>query len=272
MRAIVHINHAEHQRQHAGWMAAGMGARGVTVTFGAFDEPAAGDVAVVWGWRQGRVIEACRSAGRPILVMERGHLGDRMHWTSVGWGGLGRRATYGFRDDGGRRFQQNFAMEPIGAGIRHVLVCGQVEGDAALGDTSPQAWAQMVTDQLRRRGHSVVYRPHPLTKRHGDHWCPVGAAMSPDDDLLDSLVGARACVTFNSTAGVEAGLAGYPVVAMDEGSMAWPIASHSVRQAFRIPDAGERRSWASRLSWTQFTPEEIRSGFAWDVVLSAMPR
>lgn len=272
MRAVIHINNAEHQQQHADWMATGMGNRGITVSFGAFDEPAGGDLAVVWGWRQNRIIADCRATGRPILVMERGHLGDRMHWTSVGWGGLGRRATYGFRDDGGRRFKSNFTMEPVGAGRQYVLVCGQVEGDAALGGTSPREWSQRVTDQLIDRGHSVVYRPHPLTKRHGDTWCPIGAVMSAEDDLQDDLLPARACVTFNSTAGVEAGLAGYPVVAMDEGSMAWPIASHSVQKPFRVPDADERREWAHRLSWTQFTPDEIRSGFAWDVVSSAMPR
>lgn len=271
LKAIIHVNHDEHQRQHAGWMAAGLARHGITPIFGEFDVHQGGDVAVVWGWRQASVIRSCKEAGQPILVMERGHLGDRMFWTSVGWGGLGRRGTYADGKDGGDRFWQHFQISQETAGNKYVLVCGQVEGDAALGAQNPLTWARWVAGKLRERGHDVVYRPHPVIRRIGDEWCPDTARLSTNEDLAEDLRGARACVTFNSTAGVEAALAGYPVVAMDEGSMAWPVASHGPHESFRIPERSEREAWAHRLAWTQFSPDEIRSGFAWEAVFSVMP-
>lgn len=252
-------------------MAAGLARHGIEPIFGEFDVPHGGDFAVVWGWRQASVIRACKEAGQPILVMERGHLGDRMFWTSIGWGGLGRRGTYAGVKDRGDRFKANFDLWPMSTGARYVLVCGQVEGDASLGATNPLTWAQWVTGQLRERGYDVVYRPHPLIRRIGDEWCPDGARFSAHHDLADDLRGARACVTFNSTAGVEAALAGFAVVAMDEGSMAWPVASHSPNESFLFPDLAEREAWAHWLAWTQFSPDEIRSGFAWEAVFSVMP-
>ncbi len=272
MKAVIHSDHSEHQRQHAEWMAAGMRAHGVTVEAAGFDCPTDADVVVVWGWRQHRVILAAKQAGRPILVMERGHIQPRMEWTSCGWGGLQNHAVYPFVDDGGFRFMANFGaqFQPATPGNAYVLVCGQVDGDASIGSLDIKSWAQAVTDDLARRGHWVTYRPHPLSVKQGENWCPNGARFSAAR-LAADLAMAKACVVYNSTAGVEAALAGVPVVALDKGSMAWPIASHSVTAPFRTPTQKERVAWAARLAWTQWTPAEILSGEAWAVIASAMP-
>lgn len=272
MKAAIHADDSAHQRQHAEWMAAGMRAHGVTVEAAGFDCPAEADIAVVWGWRQRRVIRAAKEAGRPILVMERGHIQPRMEWTSCGWGGLQNHAIYPVVEDGGLRFMANFGeqFQPTSPGTAYVLVCGQVDGDASIGDLDVKAWAQAVTDNLARRGHEVTYRPHPLMRRQSENWCPAGARVSVGRLSVD-LGMAKACVVYNSTAGVEAALAGIPVVALDKGSMAWSIASHSISAPFRFPTQKERVTWASRLAWTQWTPAEILSGEAWAVIASAMP-
>jgi hypothetical protein len=273
MRAVIHVNHAEHQKQHAAWMADGLRRHDVEVSFAPFDSPQAADVVVVWGWRQQQVVRAAREAGRPILVMERGHLGNRTEWTSCGWDGLQNRAIYPAPSDGGVRFIRHFggmlkSMEP---GKDNILLCGQVEGDAALGDLNFKAWAQGVTDALIKRGHEVRYRPHPNAVRQSDTWCPAHAHMTTTRSLEADLRGARAVVIFNSTSGVEAAMAGYPVVALDEGAMAWPIASHRVNLPFYWPSTQERARWASRLAWTQWRPEEISAGDAWSALYEVMP-
>jgi hypothetical protein len=70
------------------------------------------------------------------------------------------------------------------------------------------------------------------------------------------MAGAGLVVTFNSNTGVDAALFGRPVIAMDEGSMAWPVAGHQVTEIV-MPD---RSAWAARLAWCQWTMDEMRSG------------
>jgi hypothetical protein len=104
--------------------------------------------------------------------------------------------------------------------------------------------------------------------RRGIAQCPSAARLSGNADIAADLAEAVVAVTFNSTAGVEAALAGTPVIACDEGSMAWDVAAHGVAKIGHRPD---RTGWAHRLAWCQFSPEEIRNGFAFDVLRPAMP-
>jgi hypothetical protein len=273
VRTAIHLNNAAHQVEHAAWMRDGMRRHGVDAFFAGFDDPVDADVHVVWGWRQHRVISTCRTAGRPILVMERGHIQPRMLWTSCGWGGLQNYATYPEPLDDGERFLEHFGhhLKPYDPGKDYVLLCGQVRGDASIGNLDIEAWGQATTDVLVRRGHAVRYRPHPLSVRKADNWHPKGSDLSLGRTLEEDLRGARACVIYSSTAGVEAAFAGVPVVALDKGAMAWPIASTSLVQPFRIPVEVDRLRWAIRLSWTQWTSDEIASGAAWDALAACMP-
>lgn len=272
MRAIIHVNHAEHQKQHAEWMGLGIAMHDFDVGFAPYDQPAGGDVVVIWGWRQTRVIEDARRRGVPILVMERGHIQPRMIWTSCGWNGLQNHAVYPEMTDGAERFIRNFGhlLKPYAPGKAYVLVCGQVRGDASIGHLDIEKWGQDVTDRLVRRGHEVVYRPHPLMRRQGDNWCPVGATLSLGE-LDADLACARACVVYSSTACVEAALGGIPVVALNIGAMAWPIASKTIEAPFHTPTEQDRLRWAGRLAWTQWTRFEIASGAAWEALVQCMP-
>jgi hypothetical protein len=67
-------------------------------------------------------------------------------------------------------------------------------------------------------------------------------------------------------------LAGAATVTCDEGAMAWPIAYHTIGEydgsGLCMPP---RERWAADLAWCQFSPEEIRNGFAFDVLRPAMP-
>lgn len=259
LTAAVHINHAAHQQQHGGAIAEGLWRHGINVEFAPANSPVACDFAVVWGWRQDRI----KKAGPPVLVMERGHLQDRMAWTSVGWGGLGRRAVYADIDDGGERWRVNFGehMRPWREPYGHPTIFGQVAGDASIHGVNFQKWA---SDWVGLAEEAFVgpvfYRPHPLSVRSGDKFCPPGAVMDtgPLDHTLDET---GVAITYNSTVGVETVLAGVRTIACDEGSMAWPVSSRG--ECLVSPD---RTEWAHKLAWTSFSMDEIRSGFAWECV------
>lgn len=263
----MHCNNARHQQEHVAWMLEGFARHGVSGTVVPRNIQAPGDIHVVWGWKQPVVIAHCKAEGKPILVMERGHLQPRMEFTSLGWGGLARRGRYPGKDICGDRWRKHWgAMEPWKDGGEYALVIGQVDGDASLYGVNFNVWAQKATNALLGRGLAVRYRPHPLMLRNDRLWRPDRAEFSTRT-LAEDLAGAAVCVTYNSTTCVEAVLAGVPTVTSDEGAMAWPVTSHSVDAPAEKPD---RREWADDLACCQWSADEIRTGEAWEAVREVM--
>jgi hypothetical protein len=240
---IVHAGHHEHQQVAAKHMVAGLERHGLTVRW---NEHRPCDVAIVWGGKQRERVVG--EAGH-VLVMERGHVGDRMAMTSCGWDGLGRRGHYPRATDGGARWRARYhaLMAPWTERVGYVLVIGQVDGDAALGGLDVARWRVEIEQALVARGHVPKFRPHPVMAR-------------PRRSLAEDLSGAELCVTYNSTTGVEAVLAGVPTVTLDPGAMAWPVTVHELEAPPLRPD---RTAWAADLAWTQWTLEEIANGDAW---------
>lgn len=274
LKIAISVNHAAHQKEHAGAMKSGVEAHGHRAVFTEADtvvDDAA--VHVTWSVKRPRIFDWARRTGRHVLVMERGHIPDRFAYTSCGWDGLARRGRYYDGADGGARWRARHGdlMKPWALGRAPLaLVIGQVRGDAALYGVDFDRWQQEVCDQLLTLGWDVAYRPHPLMRRHNRETCPVGAGMTLGG-LEDDLARAGLVVTFNSTAGVEAVLAGVPTVVMDEGGMAWDVALHAIpgpdEQIMAEPD---RESWAHRLAWAQWSLDEIASGAAWAGLATVM--
>jgi hypothetical protein len=279
VRAIIHVNNAAHQREHAAWVRSGLERHGAKVSFApwnavGWERRQPPDLVVIWGWKQRHVITACQQRGIPIVVMERAHLQPRMEWTSCGLNGLGNRGTYAACNDGGARWRQHFDhlmqpwRNPSDPPRDCALICGQVAGDASLWGCDFHAWAQSATDKLRAAGMEVVYRPHPLSVRlQRDLWRPAHARFSTAP-LADDLAGAALVVTYNSTVGVETVLAGVPTVTFDQGAMAWDVTTHDLDA---VPVRPDRTEWAHRLAWTGFLPKEIEDGTMWEHLKEAMP-
>jgi hypothetical protein len=265
MRIAVHSNNAEHQVLQAGWLADGLRCHGVEVIPAQYDEPVECDACAVWGWHQGRI----KAAGRPILVMERGHIQDRMAWTSLGWNGLSGRGRYPTAQDGGERFARHFGhhLKDWRHGGSYALIMGQTPGDAAVEGLDIVDWATRISAELQAVGHLVRFRAHPNCAARAERQCPVGAELSTGC-LDDDLAGAALVVTFNSTSGVEAALAGVPLVVMDRGGMAYPVAAHTIWESGITPD---RAQWCADMAWTQWSEDELRRGAFWEAVRSAMP-
>jgi hypothetical protein len=253
MRAVIHVNQAGHQQQAGAAMKAGLARHRIAVSVGDYDNPEPCDFAVIWGApaKHPRITQSAPH----MLVMERGHLPDRMIYTSCGWDGLARRGRYPLATDWGMRWRPRWGdlMRPWRGTTGYALIIGQVEGDAALAGLGMQRWVKEQTDDLRAAGWDVRFRPHPLVAR-------------PERSLEADLTGAALCVTYNSTAGVEAVLAGVPTVTLDEGAMAWEVTSHAVPEIVRPA----REAWAHALAWTSYTLEEVAAGLAWEHLAPVM--
>ncbi|SDP40484.1 hypothetical protein SAMN04488061_2876 [Filomicrobium insigne] len=228
--------------------------------------PSACDLLVLWGVRNRPAIAQQNRARGDVCILERGYLGDRFKWTSVSFGGgLNGHAEFrGVRVDDPSRFETHFGhmLQPWRKSTsRRALLVGQVYGDMSLAGVNIDDWYRDTAKGLRARGWEVYFRPHPVALKKGQPG-RVQGVPNFDGTLAEALAFADLVVTFNSNTGVEAVLSGCPLVAFNQGAMAWPVAGHSLDEIV-TPD---RTAWAHGLAWKQWTIDELRSGFCWDVV------
>lgn len=271
--AIIANPRGQHQVEAAHQMAAGFHRHGVAVEMFPDDPGREFDLVAMWGVRRADVFRRQRAIGRRVLVAERAYLGDRYRWTSLGFDGLNGRADFGRIDRGPERAARYWldALKPW-AHFEHshgapvALVVGQCPGDMSLGGINVADWAEAVAAELTAKGWRVYFRAHPL--RPPERRVKIPAAIDAPLDLI--LPGFDLVVTYNSNSGVDALVAGVPVVSLDQGSMVWPVTAHDVGAAqLGEPD---RQAWLDRLAWCQWLPEEIASGAAWDHLKSSEGR
>ncbi|CAM5769778.1 hypothetical protein [Bosea minatitlanensis] len=262
MKIAIVSSRATHHSAHAGAMRDGLARHGIAASIIPSNTVTDADVVVCWGWRKGKTY---REQGRDVLVMERGYLGDRFAWTSLGWNGLNGRASWPEPQDGGARFLRRFAnlrrpwRERPGG---YALIIGQVLGDAALDGVDMLRWYLDARAAMRRRGYDVLFRPHPESFRKGHNIGPL-AHLAAGGTLDDALSGAAVVVTWNSNTGVDATLAGIPAITCDDGAMARPVTANGLDAALVMPD---RSDWLHRMAWRQWSLDEIASGAAWDAI------
>jgi hypothetical protein len=242
-------------------MLAGLRAHGIAPEVRNKGDWRASDLAVVWAHRDTALHAMQREAGQHYLVMERGFVGDihaRREWTSLGFDGLNGRAKRptGMPAD---RWDAHFGgvMRPWKSGGDYAVVMGQTRGDAALvGVDIVQWYAAAALCLAQIWGLPVLFRPHPA-----DPTSPGPRGVAGDTgELAACLAGAAMVATFNSTAAVQAVLAGVPTIAMDRGSMAYEVTAHDWGHR-ATPD---RRQWAADLAYAQWRAAEIADGTAWD--------
>jgi len=220
------------------------------------------------------IVEAYRTRDVHAIVIEQGHLWrekgyrqlsiDSLNWLPpTGAVGGSRWQSFGVKFSERKKAQKG-----------HILVLGQVPGDAQHPMVSlslAKEWILETIKELRRHSkREIVYRPHPKvleTMRDGPIVRPEGADRISDPraiTLEDDLAGAWAAVTYNSTAGHTALLAGVPVFCSPNAIYA-DIANTDFKD-LKAPQMGNRGEFYRRLAYTIWTREEIREGVFWDTL------
>lgn len=223
------------------------------------------DLAIFWAHKRDDIIYHMKKHNKPYMVMERGYIGDRFHWTSCGFNGLNGRADFcnedikdSYRWD--KHFKQYMSEDYIDTSNRsHALVAGQVIGDAALKHVDINRWYIDRIRELNSLGIPVIFREHPQSRlRFIDN--SVKYRLDTHVNLEDSLKTAKFTVTFSSNSGVVSILKGIPTLSYDEGSMVYNITDHNVN----LIRTRDRQEWANKIAWTQWCPDEIKSGETWN--------
>lgn len=258
---VIASTRSPHQVSHQSLMAAGLKAHGIPVDMASCALPQ-NRFAACWGWRHGKSI---RESGAEVLVMERGYLGDRFRWTSLGWNGLNGNADFCNKDCDDDRWIKHWRGNLRDWNERgdYALVIGQVPGDAALNGMDPYYWAQQRVIEAGKKYGRVLFRPHPLAKRKQK----LVGAETTERTLQEDLNGASVVITFNSNTAVDAVMMGKPAIAYDKGSMAYAVASHSIAEPLYM---GDREDWGRKIAYAQWLPDEIESGKAFSHLKAGM--
>lgn len=196
----------------------------------------------------------------PVVVVEKGYV-DRDHYWAAGIGGINGRADFGGISDQGDRWAK-LGIEPKPWDPRgdYILVIGQVPWDVSVQDSNHVGWCGKITSTLDAMGYKVRFRPHPHAVKSGANYnlaIPLSQAK-----LADDLAGAKCVITFNSNTGVDATLAGKPVIAFDDGSMVRELAGRGI-EAIEHPKMPDRSRWCQALAYAQWSPAEFAQGKAW---------
>lgn len=254
--ALFAIPTLPHQVRWLGRLADGLRRHGVEVDWLAPGEGVErADFVACWGLSGRRQLVT----ERPVLIAEAGFLGKRaVDWASLGWHDIGGRADYQNAEvDSARgnlwRGQMQPCRDPEG---RYLLIMGQCAGDAAWRGTDPLAWYRGAAASLRQTSAlPILLRPHPLGG-------PVAGFDHSVGTLQEDLAGAAGVITFCSTSGVDAVMAGVPTVATDPGSMVFGLVPSA--PPFTRLDESPRDRWLDRLAYCQWSAAEFVDGTAWD--------
>ena len=214
-----------------------------------------------------KILYRCQQAGIPLVVCDLGYIG-RPNYFQVGFDRLNWLSNENKTD----------RMEKLGITIPkrvhgdYILILGQNPGDASHDfnefelDCLYQGWA----DRLRKiTDRPIHFRPHPRA------W-----EMSIECDHVDrgpldqALRGAHCCVTFNSTSGTDALLAGKPLFSATSAQYA-KLATHVLLMNIesiehpRFPNRDDLIDHFSKVAYSQWTQKEIASG-EWAEVYDAV--
>jgi hypothetical protein len=159
---------------------------------------------------------------------------------------------------------------------RHIVVVGQVPGDASLRGEDINQWLMNTCAELRKlTERPIVARLHPLAQVDGrsgvyERLAQLSVKVDhPSHPFVDTMKGAWSVVTYSSGAAVDALLAGVPAVAVSPASYAWDVTDHELNRAVN-PTLFERGPWLQKLAAAHWHHDEIMSGDIWKPIMSAL--
>lgn len=228
------------------------------------EKPQRGDILVIWNryghWhKEARRFEA---AGAAVLVCENGYCGkdeNGRQLFAIGLGGHAGAGALPYADDGGARWRKlgielgEWRSAPDG----HILICAQRGFTEPVGTVGqPPMWVEKLAARLQGMSAfgAVKIRQHPGNTED---------ALRRAKPLARDLAGAYCVVTWASRCGIDALIAGVPVV---YGAPWWvgrgaclPIDALIAGDEPEMRD-DTRLEMFHRLAWAQWSGSEIAAG------------
>ena len=168
----------------------------------------------------------------------------------------------------------------------YILLLCQKSGDSSLNSlyknhTSYIEWVRYTINEIKKHtNRHIVIRPHivqtdTLIKRlYGLAKDISNVSISKNfitesnhyggNGLQEDFKNAYCAVTYNSLSAVDAVLEGLPVITLDPGAMAWPVAHHSLSQIESLDRSIDKTQWLYDTAYSQWTGIELKEGKAWE--------
>ena len=229
------------------------------------------DVAVIWSqlW-SGRmrhnqeIWNAFRDSGRNVIVLEVGML-RRGHTWKLGLNGVNRRAWFGLDYQLNRAQKLGIHLQPWRQGNNIVIAVQRSDSEQWSGLPEPKTWVEQTVAKIQSvTDRPIVVRPHPrqritgiqgVTIRHPRPLINTYDSFDFDTDLAN----AWCVINENSGPGCQSIIAGVPAfVGVD--SLAAPVANLDLLDIEK-PWMPDRTAWLEDIAHTEWTVEEIASGY-----------
>lgn len=251
-RACVLLRSSDYYR--ADQFRAGLARHGFKIEAAWHRRPNPDDVLLLWNRSRGYddIAAIYERAGARVIVAENGYLGQPEG------GGKFYALALGQHNGAGRWYvgdKPRFEIpeRPWRRKGRHVLVLPQ-RGIGSRGVAMPAAWLADVQRRLR----AITDRPIRVRNHPG----PSKSDPSPD------FVGAHCAVTWGSGAGIKAIQAGIPVFHELDRWIGAPAAARLASDIESCNTPTREILW-TRITWAQFSLDEVGSGLAFDGLLNS---
>lgn len=236
-----------------------------------------GDVDVIWSvlWH-GRmapnkeVFERAQKENRACIVLEVGGLKRGSTW-KVGINGINRDADFGgFHNNSSRADALGLLLKPWKFNNEQgdiIIACQHNKSHQWRNQKSVQTWLFDSIDLIRQyTNRQIVVRPHPR--------CPIPAiqyefknvkVQQPKqiqgtyDDFDFDPTHAYAVVNWSSNPATQAVMAGVPVF-VGPDSLAYDVGNSNLAK-INNPSMPDRTQWLNDIAYTEWTIEEISTGF-----------
>lgn len=168
----------------------------------------------------------------------------------------------------------------------YILFLCQKPGDSSMSHmyekyTTYWQWTEEQIKKIRKiTDRPIVMRPHilqqgrsiPNLKEISSRYknvsvsknTPLGLTHYGAESLHEDLKNAHCAITFNSLAGVDAVLDGVPLIALDKGCMALPVAHTNLNDIENLNKSIDKTQWLYDSAYTQWNGYELNSGEAWE--------
>jgi len=227
------------------------------------------DVIVHWSVRG--MAQKMFKEKRNVVILENAFLnniqGPTKYWVSAGWNGLNGRADFcnqNMPDDRWKKHFDDGRLLDYSDGD-YILIPLQIKTDMSIAGRGYNY--QTIVDRIRVFSDlPIKIKQHPTAD---DQWPKILGKdvtyLNRFMPITEAVKGAKVVVTINSNSGVDAVLAGKPVVALDEGSMVYDIAANDFTN-LHVPKWPDRTQWCNNIAYAQWKPNEMLKGEAWETL------
>jgi len=237
------------------------------------------DVAVIWSvlWlgrmaSNKKIWDSYQAQKKPVVVMEVGGLKRNVTW-KMGINGINRDADFANQTFDNKRWPLfNIEMKPWKQTGNVIVICGQHDNSNQWKKNPRMTnWIEQQIQEIRKYSQKpILIRPHPRNHFDFDEKkYPHVRIKKPqrdwstydDTDFKKVLKSTWAVVNHSSNPAIESVINGIPVF-VSESSLCYDVGNASLTDIEK-PAMPARQTWANKLSYTEWTTQEIRDGLPW---------